>query len=55
MQEKKKPIYIIARALTPWGIKRQVNKKIEEGYEPIGGVHHGLFSQWHQAMISKEV
>lgn len=53
MEEKKK--YIIARALTPWGIKRKVNRMIDEGYKPIGGVHHGLFSQWCQAMVLGEV
>lgn len=54
MKNKKKPKYIVARGITPWGFKRQVNREIEKGYVCQGGVHWSMLSQWKQAMVLKE-
>jgi len=44
--------YIVVTAMTHWGIARKVNKKIKEGYEPLGNVTGVTCRQ--QSMIKRD-
>jgi len=50
--------YILVRGGTPVDLAREVNRKIEEGFLPLGGVSTVIEqgdTDYHQAMISKEL
>ncbi len=57
MKNKKRPKYTAAKTMTLLGLKSQVNKLIEQGYEPKGGIIFSpvliFFPVWCQAMVLK--
>jgi len=50
--------YILIRGGTPVDLAKEVNRKIKEGFLPLGGVSTVIEqgdTDYHQAMISKQL